>query len=37
LDEGSTPLVPNEDDPAMTDVIAQAAGKGGGTYKTLSK
>jgi hypothetical protein len=34
LDEASTPPVPDEDNPAITDAIAQAAG---GTYKTLSK
>jgi hypothetical protein len=37
LDEGSTPSMPGEDDPAITDAMALTVGKGGGTYKTPSK
>jgi hypothetical protein len=37
LDEGSTPLVSDEDDPTIMDVTASMTGEGGGTYKTLSK
>jgi hypothetical protein len=37
LDEGSTPLMPDEDGPAIMDATALAIGEGDGTYKTLSK
>jgi hypothetical protein len=37
LDEGSTPLVPDEDDPVIVDTIAPIVGEDDGTYKTLSK
>jgi hypothetical protein len=37
LDKGSTPQMPNEDDPNIMVVMTPAAGNDGGTYKTLSK
>jgi hypothetical protein len=37
LDEGFTSLVLDEDGLTITDAIAPAASKGGGTYKALSK
>jgi hypothetical protein len=37
LDERSTPLVPDEDGPAIMAMTAPAVGEDGGTYKTSSK
>jgi hypothetical protein len=37
LDEGSTPPLPDEDNPAIMVAIAPAAGMDGETYKTPSK
>jgi hypothetical protein len=37
LDEGSTPLVPNEDNPATMAATAPASDEDDGTNKTLSK
>jgi hypothetical protein len=37
FDQGSVPSVPNKDDPAIVATTTPAAGKDGGTYKTLSK
>jgi hypothetical protein len=36
LDEGSTPPMPDEDDPAITDTMAPMAGEGDETYKSPS-
>jgi hypothetical protein len=37
LDEGFTPPVPDEDDPAIVDAAAPAAGEDDGTYESSSK
>jgi hypothetical protein len=37
LDKGSTPLVPDEDSPAIMAMTTLAAGEGGKTYKTSGK
>jgi hypothetical protein len=37
LDEGSAPVVPDEDNPTSTDATAPKAGEDNGTYKTSSK
>jgi hypothetical protein len=37
LDEGSTPPVPDEDDPIIMDATALMVGVDDRTYKTLSK
>jgi hypothetical protein len=37
LDEGSMPLVPDENDPIITGTIAPLVGEDERTYKTLSK
>jgi hypothetical protein len=37
MDEGSTPLVPDEDGPTITEATAPADGEGDGTYKTPIK
>jgi hypothetical protein len=37
LDEGSSPLVPNKDGPAIINATASVTGRDGRTYKTLSK
>jgi hypothetical protein len=34
VDEGSTPPVPDEDDPAIMEATAPSDGEGGRTYKT---
>jgi hypothetical protein len=37
LDEGSAPLAPNEDGPAIMEAIVLVGGEGDGTYKTPIK
>jgi hypothetical protein len=37
LDEDSTPTMPDEDNPAITDTTATTVVEGGGTYRTPSK